>query len=208
MGITLRSSSIFVVALLTLALVTLRAYGQSGYLAKVGPAPVRLITPVRLVTPRVAVSSPTDAGAGVHPTEKPADPRDSHSESKSEGSEFLGPPPPPVQRSESGVSAATSLLGNETTLVPKGLSSTELFPDMAPVTPSAVALGDSTPIQAMTAQMLVRFFRPQPGLGVGTNLPPQLNSGTETSLWLPVPFVPPQPIAPLSSTSTYQVIPR
>ncbi len=189
---------------------TSRAYGQSGYLAKVGPAPVRLITPVRLVTPRVAVSSPTDAGAGVHSTDKTVDPRDSHLESKSEVSEFLGPPPPPppVQRSQSEVSAATPLLENETTPATKGLSSTELFPDMAPVTPSAVALGDSTPIQAMTAQMLVRFFRPQPGLGVGTNLPPQLNSGTETSLWLPVPFVPPQPIAPLSSTATYQVIPR
>ena len=185
---------------LLLSLGLTRALGQGapdGYLSRVGPTPLRLIVPPPVPKP----APPAPAVVAVPETNAPApqvaaappppptvvDPR-----------EFIGPPLPPVSDEPA----------------PRGPEHS-LYPEVLPAESAAVALAGITNQTAITAQMLVRFFRhPAPGAAVAPGAvvptsPPAGSPGVgETSIWLPVQFVPPQPASSQPSSATYNLTPK
>jgi hypothetical protein len=188
-----------------------RVAGQSsgsGYLARVGPAALRIAIPL----PPAPVPVVPRAGAGAATNVVAA--RTAKAGSGEGGSvpagdlalpspeEFLGPPVPLVIESP----------------LPPRVTGKDIYPPVAPVESSTVVLAGVTNPPVITAQMLVRFFRqpaiqaaPATGPAAGTAPgvpPPPPGLGTETSLYLPVQFAPPVPSTPLSSTATYTLTPN
>lgn len=170
--------------------------GESGYLSKVGPAPIRLAIPVRQLIPRVASSATNPNPSTVVAAAEKAPAAETASVAANPP-EFLGPPAPPQPAPPPPLPEPPRV----------ATAAADLYPSSSPVTPSAVTVGDPLPNGAITAQMLVRFFKTPAGAASMTNSPPHAGVGTETSVWMPVQFVPPQPTAPLSSSASYQLAP-
>ncbi len=179
--------------------------GQEAYLAKVGPSSVRLLIP-RSVLPSIglladpmkgrtlatqaAASAPATAvvpAAGI-PTVVSTE-------------EFVGPPAPAEKSLPSAALPAPS--GEQ--VVSADASSARA--------PSEVRLAGASSSEPITAQMMVRFFRPGPASdsltgpftsGAGLAATPS----TETAVWLPIQFQPPEPLGiKTRSSASYEQVP-
>lgn len=225
-----------VVALLGIS--TLGLSAGEGYLSRVGPPPMRLSSPAPpLVQPRTSSnpSRPSTNGteSAAATTSNPPTRVTTNDKDKTEPSEpalsakgspasdeFYGPPPPPAPgATTAGIPEPKPAPTVSPVPEPTGTSSETIKADQAPIVEFRAA-SESVGIRSfdpsgrvgITPQMLVRFFKRRPEHGSA------VNPGTTTSdagpeamteIFLPVEFIPPQPLmAPPSSSATYQLVPK
>lgn len=196
---TLRFGIIYATLLLTeQGASLLRA--SDPYLSKVGPASMRLALIPTTSLPSVGFLS---------------NPRPRDKQVSEDSDAFIGPrlsrkDDPhhvPLPQIPTLPESSIAPLGPTTSGDPIVLSSER----SAPVRPSEIRIADSSNGAPITAQMMLRYFHPSiPSEELnrfGTNSVPGSTqgkpvSGSETAVWLPIQFVPPEPFTPTRSESS------
>lgn len=173
---------------------------QEAYLAKVGPPPLRFLIP-RAALPSITLfADPRPKAVAAGSNEVASVQAQTAAPAKSEHEPVVGPPlpataPTPVD-DKAGTLAVNS--GNQA------------------VAPSEIKLAGAASPEPVTAQMMVRFFRTPPPAPV-TGTPGGAKStegpsalGTETAVFFPIQFQPPEPLGVRStgSSASYEVTPK
>lgn len=186
-----------------LAAVVGSTLAQETYLAKVGPPPLRFLIP-RTALPSITLfADPRPKTTGAESNEVAAvRAAATTTPPKTEPDVVVGPPLPP-STPPSGDKKA------DTVSVNSGSQAT---------VPSEIKLAGASAQEPVTAQMMVRFFRPAPtGLGNGIGITPGYTNvggpsihGSETAVFFPIQFQPPEPLGTRSSSSSasYEVTPK
>lgn len=165
--------------------VALNATAASPYLPLLGPPALRF-EPPRVEPPHAQPQLPP-----LPPLEPKA--AVAHPAPPAAGETTPGTQPTPLV-AEPGTAGATANPAPPAESSPEGTPK----PPTSPGLPPAAADAAPAPIENLTPQMFMKFFSGR----AGTNAP-----GSSTTIFAPLPFIPPVPPAPPSSSATFQTTP-
>jgi hypothetical protein len=164
--------------------VALNATAASTYLPLVGPPALRFEAPrvePLSAQPKLPPLPPLEPKVAILQPAPPA---------AGETAPGTHPTPPFAEPGPGGVST-NSAPPSET--IPEGTPQPPASPSPPPAADPAPG-----PIENLTPQMFMKFFSGRPG----TN-----SAGSSTTIFAPLPFIPPAPPTPPSSTATFQTTP-